>query len=170
MGTGSPPLRPSSDPESRPDLTCPGSRHEETGQGHTWGSGPMGTVAPQATSAPGPSHPFLSLSVPREPLATSPFQGPEPRTRAQPGPWVGEAGVTTPFHHFYSFHCLPSVPRPPPGSPPPRITPAAIPECSREMEARSHSAAGGTVKTLPCWWRAGGRSQLWGMRQKSVIQ
>lgn len=44
------------------------------------------------------------------------------------------------------------------------------PECSREMEARSHSAAGGTVKTLPCWWRAGGRSQLWGMRQKSVIQ
>lgn len=131
---------------------------------------PTGTVAPGASSISGLSHPFLPLSVPREPLATSPFQGPEPRTRAQPGPWAEEAGVTTPFHHFYSFHCLPSVPKLPPGSPPPRITPAAIPGCSLEMAARSHSAAGGTVKTWPCWWKAGGCSQLWGRRQKSVMQ
>lgn len=56
-----------------------------------------------------------------------------------------------------------------PRAPPATHPPLTVPGCSREMAARSHSAAGGTARTLPYWWRVDGRSQLWKRREESGI-
>ena len=78
--------------------------------------------------------------------------------------------MTAPFLHLYSFHSSPSGPRLPSEPLPLGITPPAVPGYSLEMVAHSHSAAGGTVKMSPYWWRACGHSQLRGRRQELIIK